>query len=140
MTTTPHIWLALLCFALCPCSCSEAQDGGKPVWVAREDHGDKPGVEYRVWLNADGRMTGEMWLFVIDANGKDKERAKYPITITASDKRSIAFTYKSGDGSTDEIAIRFAAELSKPRMQATLEDVRTNELTELEFKRIDRDQ
>ena len=85
-------------------------------------------------------MTGEMWLFVIDANGKDKERAKYPITITASDKRSIAFTYKSGDGSTDEIAIRFAAELSKPRMQATLEDVRTNELTELEFKRIDRDQ
>jgi hypothetical protein len=135
MKTSICAWIALLCCTLCPCPCSKAQDATKLIWIAREDNGDKPGIEYRVWLNADGHITGEMWLFVVDENGKDKERGKFPITITARGKRSFAFTYQSSDGSLDRIVIRFSSELNEPRVQAVLEDARSKEQTKLNFQR-----
>jgi hypothetical protein len=77
-----------------------------------------------------------MWLFVVGEDGKDKERAKYPIANTKGDKLSFSFTYQSGDGSLDSIAIRFVAELSEPEVQAVLEDARSSQLTKLSFKLI----
>lgn len=128
--------VAIVCCIVCLCSCGKAQEIVKQTWVARENNGDKPGVEYRLWFGADGQMTGEMWLFVVDENGKDKERGKYPITITASDKSSIKFNYKSGDGSVDEIAIHFTSRPNNAKEKAVLENVISKEQSELLFHRI----
>lgn len=78
-----------------------------------------------------------MWLFVVDEHGKDKERGRYPITITASEKRSIKFNYKSGGGNVDEIAIHFAAQPSNDQEKAVLEDMSSKEQLELLFQRVD---
>lgn len=125
-----------LCISIL-CSCCREQDAPKQAWVARENNGDKPGMEYRVWLNADGNLAGEMWLFVVGEDGKDKERAKYPIANKRGDKQHFSFTYECGDGSVDRIAIRFAAELKKPEVQAVLEDARSGQPVELSFKKME---
>jgi hypothetical protein len=133
-TKNVTVALALCISILCPCG--RGQDAPKQVWVARENNGDKPGMEYRVWLNADGNLAGEMWLFVVGEDGKDKERAKYPIANKKGDKQHFSFTYESGDGSVDRVAIRFAAELKRPEVLAVLEDARSGQPVELSFKKM----
>lgn len=132
------IWTAVFLSVLFYCSGAHAQSDIKQVWVAREDHGDKPGIEYRLWLNDENRIVGEMWLFTTDENGKDKERAKYPTTIKTSDPKQITFTYTSGDGSADEFTIRFPNGLQNRQEEAVVEFGTTEEKRELKFERSDK--
>ncbi|MCF7785286.1 MAG: hypothetical protein K9N47_04145 [Prosthecobacter sp.] len=132
-----------LCFAVflsafLYCSCTHAQSNIKHVWVAREDHGDKPGIEYRLWLNDQNHIVGEMWVFTTDENGKVKERGKYPTTIKSSDQTHITMTFTSGDGSVGEFTIRFPKGLRNHQEQAVLESRRSQTKEELKFERADK--
>lgn len=119
------------------CSCAHAQSDIKKVWVAREDNGCKPGVEYRIWLNKVNRLTGEMWLFTTDENGKEKERGKYPTEIKTSDSKQITFTYKAGDGNGHEFTIFFPNGL-QDRQEQGLMEFGTATKRELKFERSDK--
>lgn len=131
------LWTTVFLSAFFYCSFTHAQIDVKHVWVAREDNGDKPGIEYRLWLSDENRIVGEMWLFTTDENGKDKERGKYPTTIKTSDPKHVTFTYKSGDGNADEFTIWFPNGLKNRQEQAVLEDM-LHRKQELKFERSDK--
>lgn len=132
-----HLCTAAFLSVYLYCECAHAQSGVKHIWVAREDHGGKPGIEYRLWLGKENRIVGEMWLFTTDENGKEKERGKYPTTIKTSDSKQITFTYMSGDGSMDEFTIWFPNGLRNGQEQAVL-DFGTATKRELKFERSDK--
>ena len=133
-----HLWTTIFLSVFLLCTCTKAQNDVKHVWIAREDHGDKPGVEYRVWLTKENCLAGEMWLFTRDEYDKEKERGKFPTTIKTSDQKQITFNCKSGDGSEDEFTIRFPNGLLNRQEQAVLEFGKSQTKRELKFERSDK--
>ncbi len=95
-------------------------------------------MEYRLWLNDENHIVGEMWLFTRDENDKEKERGKYPTTIKTSDPKQITFTCTSGDGSVDEFTIRFPNGLRNRQEQAVVEFGQSQTKRELKFERSDK--
>ena len=129
-----HIAVGL--FWLLIVSCHDTSTSpGNDVWVAVEDHGDKPGVEYRVSKSSVGRLTMEMWIFAEGPDGKVSERAKYPISIIKSDQSSVTFEYQEGQQRTGEITITFSNGLTKETEAAVLADLPSQHETNLVFRR-----
>ncbi len=132
------LWITIFLSAFLCCSCTKSQNDTKHIWVARENNGDKPGIEYRLWLSDEDRIVGEMWLFTMDENDREKERGKYPTTIKTSDQKHATFTCKSGDGSVDEFTIRFPNGLRNRQEQAVVEFASNQTKRELKFERSDK--
>ena len=129
-----HIAAMLVCVLIA--SCHEApMSPGIDVWVAIEDHGDKPGVEYRVSTSASGHLTLEMWIFAEGPDGKVSERAKYPINIVKSDQSSVTFEYQNGQQKTNATMITFSKGLTKEIEPAVLADLPSKREINLVFRR-----
>ena len=107
----------------------------KTVWISSEDHGDKPGVEFRVAYRSDGKLNLEMWLFDADEKGKIKERVRFPINVLESDAKSILFEYPGGDKKKHRSKIVFAKSPRDNEEPAVRIDEEEHQETKLVFRK-----